>query len=134
MKSIAHFEFESPKIIGVLSDRNIPAHLQKRLDGLLKRRRIPYVCLPFRVEPKYLKNVIACMRIMDIEGLIVLGDHARRLARSMAHLTKSAKKAGFVNAIERRKNRFHGHYIQDGRNFYSDAVGLLTSRSSKNAT
>jgi len=127
MKDIAHFQFEAPKIIGILSDKSVPIRLQKQLDRLLKRLGPAYICLPFQVEQKYLKNVLACMRIMDIEGMIVLGSHARRIVRFISRLTKSADKAGMINAIKRRKNQFYGHYIKNGRDFYPNAIDLLIS-------
>lgn len=123
MKKITHFKFEAPKIIGILSDKTVPANVQRRFDNILKRRRLPCVCLPFRVETKYLKNVVGCMRLMDIKGLIIIGNHEKRIGRFV--------NAGKVNVISRSKNRFRGYFIENKKNFYKDAVNLLTSSMSK---
>lgn len=110
MKKIAHFKFETPKIIGILSDKTVPSNVQRKFDGILKRRG--YACLPFKVETRYLKNVVACMRLMDIEGLIVLGNHTRRIRRFIPRLDKTAKEARQVNVILRRKKEFFGYYFE----------------------
>jgi len=127
MKKTAHFKFETPKIVGILSDKEIPARLQKKFDLLFARRTLPYICLPFKVEARYLKNVIACMRIMDIAGLIVTGTHTKRISYLVPTLSRSAKDSGIVNIISRNKNRFIGHYISDVNKFFDSAIDLLTS-------
>ena len=106
------FKFEAPRIVGLISDRMVPINLQKRLDRIFKRNYPEYVCLPFVVEPKYLKNVVACMRLMDIEGLIVLGNHTRRIRRYIPRLDRTAKEARQVNVILRRKKEFFGYYFE----------------------
>ena len=128
MKKIAHFKFEAPKIIGVISDRTVPSTVQRKFDSAVKRHGPGFVCLPFKVEPKYLKNVIACMRLMDIEGLIVIGAHIKKMARCVPQLHGSAKKAKRVNVIRRTKKKFHGYYVEHSKGFYKEAVRLLTSR------
>lgn len=128
MKKMEHYEFEVPRIIGILSDRTVPSTLQKRFDMILKRRGLPYVCLPFKVEAKYLENVTACMRLMDIEGLIILGGHERRIIRYVHTLDSVSRECGKVNVLRRKRNKFNGHYIEKDRNFYQSAVKLLTSR------
>jgi hypothetical protein len=123
MKKIAHYEFETPKIIGILSDRGVPASLLRKFDRIIKRKPAAYVCLPFKVEARYLKNVVACMRIMDIEGLIVIGDHERRIGKFM--------KAGRINVLKRTGNRLKGYHFENKETFHKDAVNLLTSNTSK---
>lgn len=123
MKKIEHYEFETPKIIGILSDKSVPANVLRKLDTIIKRKHAPYVCLPFKVEPKYVKNVLACMRLMDIDGLIIMGNHEERVGRLI-----SGEK---INVLRRTKNHFRGHYIENKETFYKDAVNLLTSSTSK---
>jgi len=127
MRTIKHFEVETPKIIGVLCDRRIPKGLLRRLNRILAKQHSSFVCLPFRVEPKYLKNVIACMQLIDIHGLIITGDHTKRIGRFMTHIDKSAKKTGLVNVIVKRKKRFVGLLIEQSPQFYAEIVRLLTS-------
>jgi shikimate 5-dehydrogenase len=128
MKKIAHYEFEAPKIIGILSDRTVPSTIQRKFDQVLKRKKLPFVCLPFRVETKHLKNVTACMRLMDIEGIIILGGHERRIKKFVASMDPLSKEAGKVNLLKKKRNKFNGYYIEKTRNFYQTAVKLLTSR------
>jgi shikimate 5-dehydrogenase len=126
---IEHFKFETPAIIGILSDRTVSSNIRRRLDSIIKRKRLPYVCLPFKVESKHLKNVIACMRLMDIAGLIVIGNHSKRIRRFIPRLDGGSKKSGIVNAVKRQRKEFHGYCVNDGPSFYMDAVNLLTSKS-----
>lgn len=129
MKKNAHFKFEIPKIIGVISDRTVPTTIRRRLDSILKRKRLHYVCLPFKVESKHLKNVVACMRLMDISGLVVLGKHSKRIGRFIPRLDGSTGNGRVVNALRRRKNRFHGYCVPSGTAFYADVINLLTAQS-----
>ena len=122
-----HYQFEAPKIIGIISDKAVPALIQKRLNNHIRRRGISYVCLPFKVEPNYLKNVIACMRLMDIIGLIVVGKHTKLIGRFLPRLDRRARKRGIVNVVLRRKNRFIGSFIETKRGSYNTAIDLLTS-------
>lgn len=108
---IRDFCFETPRIIGVLSERPVPNRILRNISSRIKKADPSFVCLPFRVERKYLKNVTACMQIMDIEGLIVIGNHARAMQRILKKLDGSAKKARKVNAIIRKKNVFVGYYF-----------------------
>ncbi len=128
MKKMEHYEFEPPKLLGILCDRSVPASFQKRIDLILKRRALPFVCLPFKVEAKYLKNVIACMRLMDIEGLIVLGKHERTMKKHVGHLSPEAKRARTVNVIVKKNKVFIGHYVQRTPSFLPDIVKLLTNK------
>ncbi len=123
MKKIIHYKFEAPRIIGILSDKTVPANVLGKFDAAIKRKSKAFVFLPFKVESRYLKNVVACMRLTDIEGLVIMGNHEKRIGRFI--------KAGRVNVLKRIKDRFRGYYIENKDNFYKDAVNLLTSNPSK---
>jgi|GEM_PF-4423445 len=97
-------KFDTPVIFGALCDRSLdlPAGLARAL-----KSRIPAaVLLPFKVEKRHLKNVVTCMRLMDVMGLVVLGSHRRSIVAHLKHLDGSAKKAGAVDVIVRRSNSF----------------------------
>ncbi|PIU58206.1 MAG: hypothetical protein COS89_01590, partial [Deltaproteobacteria bacterium CG07_land_8_20_14_0_80_38_7] len=58
------------KIIGVLSDKKVPVGISESLALHLEQKDRSYVCLPFVVEAEHLKNIVMCLKLMDIEGLV----------------------------------------------------------------
>lgn len=120
-------EFEIPKIIGIISERAIPKSFEKSLSNQISRLKLPYICLPFRVESRYLKNVIACMQLMDIESLIILGNHTQKIKKLMRNLDKSAREARAVNVIKRSKRGFKGYHFDQKVLSYREVVNFLTS-------
>ncbi|MBN1283076.1 MAG: hypothetical protein JXA24_04805 [Proteobacteria bacterium] len=108
---MARTEFETPVIFGVLCDGRpaAPRGMERRI-----RARIPEaVLLPFQVEPRHLKNVLRCMRLMDVEGLIVAGGHRRRMARHITSLDSSARAAALVDVIARSARGFRGYCAEE---------------------
>lgn len=107
MKSTV-YNFTPPRIIGALGDATLNRKFSAALDRELKRRSIDAVCLPFQVTPSHLKNLIACMRLMDIVGLAIHPSHQRRIIKFLPSVEKRAREAGFVDVVVRRNNRFVG--------------------------
>jgi hypothetical protein len=128
--------FTPPTIIGALCEREdeIPVPLLRRFARL--KPRIAF--LPFRVEHRYLKNVVACMKLMDIQGLAVFGRHQREIVCHLSSLSPAARQAGMVDVVLRKGRRLQGHHVlstlpQKGSErklmglFYQAAVDLLTA-------
>lgn len=120
-------EFEMLKIIGVISAKSIPKSIEKSLNREILKLKRPYVCLPFRVETRYLKNVCACMQLMDIEGIIVMGSHTKKMDKFIPNLDKSAKEAKSVNIIKRIRTGFKGYHFDQKTLSYREVVKFLTS-------
>lgn len=112
MAKIKRFKIYSPKIIGLISERTAPPKTVKKINSLMRKNKMPYVCLPFKVAARFLKNVTACMRLMDIEGLLIAGGHTRRMAKYVK-LTAQAKKNKLINVVSRRGSQFVGAYVKD---------------------
>lgn len=101
--------FAPPTIIGALCEREreIPAQLFRRFARL--KPRIAF--LPFQVERRHLKNVVACMRLMDVRGLAVFGRHQREIVRHLPSISPAARRAGRVDVVLRKGRRFQGHHV-----------------------
>lgn len=72
--------------------------------------------LPFQVEKRYLKNLILCMKLVDVAGLNVTIPFKEAVVPFLDQLDPSARRCGSVNTIVRKKNRFIG-YNTDGEGF-----------------
>lgn len=107
MKSTV-YDFTPPNIIGALGDDTLDRAYATSLDRALRLRKIDAVCLPFRVAPRHLKNVIACMRLMDIIGLAIHPSHQRRIMKFLPSVEKRAREAGFVDVVVKRGKRLVG--------------------------
>ncbi|MFH1873846.1 MAG: hypothetical protein ABH859_01495 [Pseudomonadota bacterium] len=117
-------EFEAPRLIGVLAEKEIPQAEQKILAKELAKITSEYICLPFKVEKKYLKNVITCLKLMDIEGLIVVGAHQQAITE-FVKLDVAASEKGKVNVIKRNDNKFVGTYLEEDKAFQQKALKAI---------
>jgi shikimate 5-dehydrogenase len=121
------FGFEAPEIIGILGGKSIPKGLESSISREISRQRKPFVCLPFKVERRYLGNVLDCMRLMDITGLIIVGEHTGRMEKFVKDLDKSAKEAGKINLIKYSRGKFTGYHFDQKSQFFHNVVKFLTS-------
>ena len=98
--------FETPKIVGALCENedDIPAQMRRRFAKFGKR----IAFLPFSVERRHLKNTLACMKLMDVAGLMICGKHRASIAKHIADLDEGARRTGRVDCIVRRGKRFVG--------------------------
>lgn len=64
--------------------------------------------LPFQVEKPHLKNLIACMKLVDVLGLNVTAPYKEAVLPFLDGVSGLARRCGAVNTIVRRKNRFYG--------------------------
>jgi len=104
---MAKTDFDTPMIFGALCDRGpaVPRGMEKMI-----RVKIPEaILLPFHVEERHLKNVVRCMQLMDVMGLIVMGRHRRQMTRHLRSLDASAKIVKMVDVIIRKGRGFRGY-------------------------
>ena len=104
---MAQKKFETPTIFGALCEGEpaLPRAARRAIESSAPNA----VLLPFQVEAKHLKNVIDCMLLMDVEGLIVLGGHRKRIKRHIPRLDRSAEAAGMVDTVVKRGRGFTGY-------------------------
>jgi hypothetical protein len=102
------YEFTPPKIVGALGNSTLEPKFAKAMEREMKKRNFFAVCLPFQVEAKHLKNVVACMHLMDVIGLTVHPVHQRRIIKHLDRLEKMATEVGFVDTIARKGNKLVG--------------------------
>ncbi len=107
MKSTV-YDFTSPPTIGALGDATLEPSFARRFERALAAKGFDAVCLPFQVAPRYLKNVVACMKLMDIVGLVVHPSHQRRIGSWLSTTEKLARDSGIVDTVVRQGNRFVG--------------------------
>jgi len=103
---MAKLNFEPPMIFGALCDDEPSS--PRGIERAIRSRVAGAVLLPFQVEARHLKNVIDCMKLMDVMGLVVLGAHRKKIAGHVPKLDRSAKAAGRVDVIARRGRGFVG--------------------------
>ncbi len=108
------------KIIGVLSDKKVPVGISESLALHLEQKDRSYVCLPFVVEAEHLKNIVMCLKLMDIEGLVITGKHSKDIIKYL-ETDMSAKEAGMVNIVKRNGSKLIGSYLVED-NFIKNAT------------
>lgn len=106
-------KFEQPYLVGVIGKRLGYLKLQRRFDSIFRRKKLPFVYLPFKVEPKYLKNLIMCMRLMDVVGINVGDRYQKSVIPYLDLIDESARKIKRVNIIVKKGNKFVGYYSRD---------------------
>ncbi len=103
-----HHDFTPPTLVGALGDATMDARFARAYERAFRAQNIDAACLSFRVERRYLKNIVACMKLMDVAGIIVHPSHAVAIVRHVPMLDRYAREAGFVDVIVRRGTRFVG--------------------------
>ena len=98
----------------------------------LKKYRLPFVYLPFELEPNQIKHLKTLMWLEDIWGLNVTAPYKQKVIPYLDQLDASAKKAGAVNTIVRRDRKLIGHNT-DGLGWW-EAMEGHTSFKAKGST
>ncbi len=98
--------FATPVIFGALSD-GAPS-VDRAVARALASRAAGSVLLPFQVDRRHLRNIVACMRLMDIQGLVVQGAHRTAILRYLTKLDPLAQKLCHVDTVARRGRAFVG--------------------------
>lgn len=100
-----------PIIFGTLCEKRCRA--DSNLARGIQRIVGESVLLPFKVEKRYLKNVVLTMRLMDIAGLAVSGNHRKHILKHIPRLDRSAKEAGMIDTVARRGGTFIGYCAEE---------------------
>lgn len=107
----AIYDFPSPKIVGAIGDLTMEPAVAKNIERQFKNAKINAVCLPFHVENKYLKNTVACMKLMDIIAIFVHNTHEKKMLKWISKTDAMTQKCGFVDFISRDKKTFQGRNL-----------------------
>lgn len=95
----ATYKLPAYRIIGILNDGHGSYSTARSLEKKIRLRVRDVVCLPFAVEKKYFKNLIACMKLMDVEGLVINANHGKEVIKELSKVDKEARTAGFVDTL-----------------------------------
>lgn len=100
--------FVPPKLYGIIGDP-VSHSLSPLLHSTAFRRRgIPAVLLPWRVEPGRLPAFIEAARVLDIQGSCVTIPHKEAIIPLLDDVSDLARQAGSVNTILRRDGAILG--------------------------
>ena len=118
------------KLLGIIGKPLDHSLSPKMFNAIFKKWNWPYRYLPFQVERAHLKNLIVCMKLVDVAGLNITAPYKEAVLPLLDKLDISAKQCGAVNTIVRRKNQFIG-FNTDGEGFVM-AMKVACGVSSKN--
>jgi shikimate 5-dehydrogenase len=107
MKKVT-YKLPSYRIVGVLNDKHDSYSTARSLEKKIRLRVRDVVCLPFAVEQKHFKNLISCMKLMDVEGLVVNATHGKRVLKELNKIDNDTRTAGFVDTVIRNGKTFTG--------------------------
>ncbi|MBI2345785.1 MAG: shikimate dehydrogenase [Deltaproteobacteria bacterium] len=100
---------ETPRILGIIGyplDQTLSPAIH---NGACRRMGLPFCYLPFAVAPRYLPNLLRCMRLTDVEGLNVTTPHKVAVVPLLDGLDLLARRIGAVNTIVLRRGRYIGY-------------------------
>ncbi|MBI4211889.1 MAG: hypothetical protein HY540_04545 [Deltaproteobacteria bacterium] len=103
--------YSPPRIIGLLGDAPPDPKIEKALQRNLKLVSSEHILLSFEVQGKYLKNLATCLKLMDIEGILVHGKHGQKLLKLCDKIDEAAKKAKSVNVVGIKGKKLWGSYV-----------------------
>lgn len=113
------------KLFGIIGKELSHSYSPKLYNAVFKKLKSPCRYLSFQVEKRHLKNLILCMKLVDLQGLNVTLPFKEAVLPLLDGLSPSAKQCGAVNTIVRRKNKFLG--------YNTDGLGFVTAlREKKN--
>lgn len=104
------------KLYGIIGNPLDRSPSPKIFQSVFRKLKTEGHYLPFWVEKKHLKNLVLCMKLCDVEGLNVTIPYKEAVIPYLDRLDSSARRAGAVNTIVRKKNKFIG-YNTDGAGF-----------------
>lgn len=118
-------KFNHPYVVGIVGKTlNNRKHLllRNKFNSVFKKKKLPFVYLLLKVEPKYLKNIITCMRLMDVIGVNVFKNYEKKVTPFLDSLDKSARIAKKVNVIAKKDRRFIGYHFD--KNLVKASINL----------
>ncbi|MDP2599753.1 MAG: shikimate dehydrogenase [Deltaproteobacteria bacterium] len=104
------------KLLGIIGKPVENSFSPEIYNSFFKRIGLPWRYLAFQVEKKYLKNLVVCMKLVDLYGLNITAPYKETVLPFLDRLDPSARESGAVNTIVRRGNRFIG-FNTDGDGF-----------------
>lgn len=116
--------FNHPFVVGIVGDR-LERHLRLRnkFELEFKKKDLKNVVyLLLRTQPKDLKNLITCMKLMDVIAVNLIEKYEKSALKLVDQLAPSAKTAKRVNLIIGKGNKFTGHFVED---IVRDSVRLI---------
>ncbi|MBI4125865.1 MAG: hypothetical protein HY465_00070 [Deltaproteobacteria bacterium] len=96
------------RIIGVLGARPPAAKWLASLKREVRRLSRHHVCLPLETERRTLKNTVLCLKLTDIEALVVHGRHRQALLPFLSRLDAAARRAARIDLVVRHGREFIG--------------------------
>jgi shikimate 5-dehydrogenase len=107
--------FNHPFVVGIVGDR-LKHHLKLRNKFELEFKRsglknVTYLLL--RTQSKELKNLITCMKLMDVVAVNLVKKYEKAALKLIDKLDKSAKTARRVNLIAKSGRTFTGYFVKD---------------------
>ncbi len=123
--------FTPPVIVGVLCERT--SEIPRSLIRMLKARGQRCELIPLIVKPTELKNLITCMKLMDIRVLFLFGRLRTHVALHLTRLDKEAQKSGVVDAIIRSHGGYRGVGVTSKKMgiFYQMCINASIERESR---
>lgn len=106
----------SIKLFGLIGKPLNVSPSPKLYNKIFKKYQMNCRYLPFEVAAPYLKNLVTCMKLADLQGLNVTIPFKEKVIPHLDGLDRSARECGAVNTIVRKGNRFYG-YNTDGLGF-----------------
>lgn len=106
-------------MIGVLGARPPGATWLASLKREVRRLSRNHVCLPLEVERQTLKNTVFCLKLTDIEALVIHGSHRKALLPFLSRLDPTARRAARVDLV-----------VRDGRGFLGMALPKTARKNS----
>ena len=100
--------FTHPIVFGLIGSSAQSSKLGKRFNAKFKSAKKQAVLLHFKVGKEHLKNIVKCMELMDVAGLIITGAHSKDIIRHLDGLNKSVGTNKGVNLIYRAAKRYFG--------------------------
>lgn len=99
-------KFKHPVIIGALCERE--KDVPKELERVLKKCGKKIAFIKFVTKPRHLKNMLACMRLMDVHSLYIAGSLRLKIARNLRHFLPNDLKLKAADVIVRMNGKFCG--------------------------
>lgn len=98
-------------IIGILGARPPDVKWLASLKREVRRLSRKHVCLSLEVDRHTLKNTILCLKLTDIEALVIHGSYRISLLPFLTRLDSTARRAARVDLV-----------VRDGRGFLGMAL------------
>jgi 3-dehydroquinate dehydratase/shikimate dehydrogenase len=104
----AHKRSRFTKIYGVIASPVAHSLSPALHNRSFRRRRLNACYVPFRVEPKHLKDFLELADYLGVEGFSVTIPHKQEILKRLDEIDPLAQRIGAVNTVFRRKGKLYG--------------------------